>query len=111
MLTVTDLVQPVAKGRGGFASSGPKQGTRRKVILSDGSVIRWWKGVWKFQSTRWNRAVATSLSRYALTAADINGREVTDTEAYSDYDAFAKRLIPILGIYEFHKVMAFMKGA
>ena len=97
MLTAT-LKQIPGKGFGG--GGGERKGSRRYVELSDGSIVRWWGGKWYRKWTRWDRAVATSLSRYALAAADAAGREVEERETYEDCGEMLMRLKDLVGAYE-----------
>ncbi len=88
----------------------PRQGSRRWVTLKDGSVVKWWKGEWKFTATRWDEAVATSLSHRAMSVADERGKERKVEERYTDFDRFSKRMVGIMGIYDFMRMIEWIKG-
>lgn len=99
------------KGKG-FARKGtkPRQGSRRWVELADGSIVKWWKGEWRFSATRWNSKVTTSLNLRAMSVATENGREVKVEERYTDFDKFSKRMVAIVGIYDFLRMVEWIKG-
>ena len=99
------------KGKG-FARKGskPRQGSRRWVELSDGSIVKWWKGEWKFSAMRHNSKVATSLQNRAMSVAEESGREVKVEERYTDFDRFSKRMVAIMGIYDFMRMIQWIKG-
>lgn len=110
MISCVEFRKSEFKGRGGFPSSGKeKSGSRKWVTLSDGSVIRWWKGVWKFEKKRMDRKVATSLQYVSQMAQPV--REVTDSEKYDDFSKFAARMVGVMGVEEFLKAIAWMKGS
>ena len=99
------------KARGFARSGGERKGSRRKVVLSDGSTIKWWNGEWRFSKVRWNSKVATSLNRAAMCKAIDEGREAVDIERYTDFKKFMDRMVPMLGSYEFLRIVQFIKGA
>ena len=80
------------------------------MTLSDGSVVKWWRGEWRFSSTRWRSGVTTSLQTTSMEAANERGREEKVEERYTDYDKFAKRMIGIVGAYDFLRMIEWIKG-
>lgn len=99
------------KGRG-FRPKGGKerQGSRRWVELADGSIVKWWKGEWRFSAVRWNSKPTTSFNLRAMSVAEENGRATKVEERYTDFDKFSKRMVAIIGIYDFLRMIEWIKG-
>lgn len=98
------------KGRKFGGRGGPRKGSRRWVELKDGSIVKWWNNEWRFKSVRWNSKVATSLNHRAMSKADENGTDQVVEERYTDYDQFSKRMIGIMGFYEFRRMVEWIQG-
>ena len=80
--------------------AGERQGSRKFGVIRNSLgewVVKWWKGEWKIVGTRWNTAVATSLTRYAMVTAIDRGREVKEVERYTNFVDFSSRLSSIVG--------------
>lgn len=110
MIGVAEFKVVKGRGRRGKGDRKERQGSRKSVVLTDGSEVKWWGGVWRFRSTRWNTAVATSLQNYAMTKAVINGREVMDEERYTDFQKFMQRMVGVVGSYEFLRIVEWIKS-
>ena len=95
-----------------------KEGTRgcmvhRSVVLDDGSIVRWNKksGDWKIEGPeRWDSAVATSLSRYAMCTAHSKGKMRRDVEEFSLFAHFAARLTRLVDVDTATEIVMFLKG-
>lgn len=99
------------KGRGRPGKGGKeRQGSRKFVTLSDGSIVKWWKGEWRFSKVVWNAKVATSLQTRAMSVAQENGREVKVEERFDNFEKFSKRMVGIVGIYDFLRMVEWIKS-
>ena len=105
----------------------------KSVVLENGTTIRWNKrgGCWSITSApRWNSAVATSLSRYAMVAAgaggppevtDANRRSIeiqvgnkkgrlqSDRESYHAFSNFQTRMATLVDVETFLEIVNFLK--
>jgi hypothetical protein len=106
MLTAS-LDETKGRARGGGGGGTPK-GSRRFATLSDGSVVRWWGGRWYRKWMRFDTAVATSLSRYAMAAAVEAGRMREEREEYKDCGEMLKRLSALVGTYEALRIIGWI---
>jgi hypothetical protein len=108
MIAVESFVE-TPRGRPGHGG-GQRKGSRRKVVLADGSVVKWWGGEWRFSKARWNSRVATSLNTHAMVVAAENGSKVVDIERYTDFGKFMERMVGVVGSYEFLRIVEFIQG-
>lgn len=95
--------------RGGFKRVGTRKGSRKFVELTDGSIIKWWNGEWRFFSYRHNSKVATSLQCRAMTIAAENGRLVKDEERFSTFEAFAERMHKVVSLDQLIKIVQWIQ--
>ena len=58
---------------------------------------------------RWDSAVATSLSRYAMCAAHEKGRLRSDKESYHAFQNFQTRMATLVDVETFLEIIAFLK--
>lgn len=85
----------------------------KSVVLDNGTTIRWNRRgeCWSITSApRWNSAVATSLSRYAMTAADLKGSLQTDRETYHAFTNFQTRLVTLVDVETAVDIIMYLKG-
>lgn len=104
---LTAELKEVKGRRFGDPSAKPK-GSRRYVELSDGSIVKWWNGKWYRKWQRFDTAVATSLTRYAMHAAVDAGRWREEREEFTDCGKFLTRLRSLVGSYEALRIIAWI---
>ena len=103
-----DELKEAPRGFGKPGKRGQKQGSRRTVVLSDGSELKWWKGEWIFRSYREDRKASTSLQFCSQMSQPT--RMVRDQEVYQTEERFAKRLVPVMGYVAYMEAIYFLKG-
>lgn len=85
----------------------------RSVVLDSGIEVRWNRkgGCWKLTyPARWDSAVATSLSRYAMVTAHSKGRMRSETEEFPFFPQFAARLMKLVDAESATTIVLFLKG-
>lgn len=108
MIMIDELkVGPKVFGRGKKRGPAP-QGSRRTVVLSEGSELKWWKGQWIFRSYRENSGVASSLQFSSMSRVTTKTEKVQ--EVYDSEERFAKRMIPLMGYLPYMDAIAFLKN-
>lgn len=81
----------------------------KSVELSEGSIIRFSKNEWKFSSTRMNSKVSGSLQLKSMNICEELGREEIVSEKFSNFKKFSERMVGIVGVDEFIKIVSFLK--
>ena len=85
----------------------------RSVVLDSGIEVRWNQksGNWKLTyPARWDSAVASSLSRYAMVTAHGKGRLRSETEEFNLFSQFAARLMKLVDVESATTIVMFLKG-
>lgn len=108
MVGIEELKSPRCRGRGKGGKA--PEGSRRVVVLTDGSELKWWKGEFIFRSRRMNTKVATTLQWSGMARADVDAREEVVQERYQSEECFAKRMIGIMGYLPYMDAIRFLKG-
>lgn len=110
MIEVERFGKVEIRGRGDLGKKSERKGSMKFVVLKDGSVIKWWKGIWRFSKERWDRDVSKSLYHCSMVDSIEKGKWVKDEERYEDFEKFSKRMVGILGVDQFIKVINWIKS-
>lgn len=90
-----------------------RKGSRKFVVISDDygeSIVKWWMGEWKISSERMDSRISKSLMWGSMVDSQENGRMEKVEERYSDFKRFSEKMVRIVGVEEFIRIIKWIQG-
>ena len=83
----------------------------KSVVLTDGTTIRYSKDSWKIVSPeQFSTAVATSLTRYAMATAVVNGKMRSEVKERHSFKNFMTEMVKMVSVETFMEIVSYLGG-